>query len=226
MRGKGIHYNTETGEIRITPAHAGKSGGAATPRGSPPRMRGKVIKQVLAMLDKRITPAHAGKRAFAVQQFMEAEDHPRACGEKYPLWVNKFHDRGSPPRMRGKDSLVLLRIPYNRITPAHAGKRIVRKAIMSFTRDHPRACGEKLNFFISHDFGPGSPPRMRGKAAPTASIPLCGGITPAHAGKRSRAPRGCCCSEDHPRACGEKRTSRPETARRRGSPPRMRGKAH
>ena len=33
--------------------------------GSPPRMRGKVIKQVLAMLDKRITPACAGK-SFSV----------------------------------------------------------------------------------------------------------------------------------------------------------------
>ena len=51
------------------------------------------------------------------------------------------------------------------------------------------------------------------------------GITPAHAGKRvhprcQRTEQG-----DHPRACGEKRGRTTHTAKSRGSPPRMRGKA-
>ena len=86
MRGK-VTGNLYAGRhLRITPACAGKRdlrsrfcpAGGDHPRvcgekperfffipkqlGSPPRMRGKVIKQVLEMLDKRITPAYAGKR--------------------------------------------------------------------------------------------------------------------------------------------------------------------
>ena len=29
-------------------------------------------------------------------------DHPRVCGEKYPVMDDAFIDMGSPPRMRGK----------------------------------------------------------------------------------------------------------------------------
>ena len=86
MRGKVENTVEKHTDHRITPAYAGKSYAPAfsfpiledhprvcgektvfrtngpTTEGSPPRMRGKVIKQVLEMLDKRITPAYAGKR--------------------------------------------------------------------------------------------------------------------------------------------------------------------
>ena len=86
VRGKDGNQSTGQHRGRITPAYAGKSGfgssssaecwdhprvcgektvfrtNGPTTEGSPPRMRGKVIKQVLEMLDKRITPAYAGKR--------------------------------------------------------------------------------------------------------------------------------------------------------------------
>ena len=91
---------------RITPAYAGKSAlrgsltvmvqdhprvcgektvfrtNGPTTEGSPPRMRGKVIKQVLEMLDKRITPAYAGKSCPSVYGYGFTGDHPRVCGEK------------------------------------------------------------------------------------------------------------------------------------------------
>ena len=51
------------------------------------------------------------------------------------------------------------------ITPAHAGKSTA-KAVCTWTaKDHPRACGEKLNCSLNGFAIRGSPPRMRGKDA-------------------------------------------------------------
>ena len=49
-------------------------------------------------------------------------DHPRVCGEKCgPLrWGPEMP--GSPPRMRGKASMILIHVNGERITPAYAGK--------------------------------------------------------------------------------------------------------
>ena len=49
-------------------------------------------------------------------------------------------------------------------------------------------------------------------------------ITPAHAGKREIHGIECGVNEDHPRACGEKRSLLIILWPREGSPPRMRGK--
>ena len=50
-----------------------------------------------------ITPACAGKREKRVEKIPQIWDHPRVCGEKMIgdecLPVNK----GSPPRVRGKE---------------------------------------------------------------------------------------------------------------------------
>ena len=106
MRGKVENTVEKHTDHRITPAYAGKSYAPAfsfpiledhprvcgektvfrtngpTTEGSPPRMRGKVIKQVLEMLDKRITPAYAGKSCPGVYGYGFTGDHPRVCGEK------------------------------------------------------------------------------------------------------------------------------------------------
>ena len=50
------------------------------------------------------------------------------------------------------------------------------------------------------------------------------GITPAYAGKTMPLLRISYCSWDHPRVCGENKAERRETGRRKGSPPRVRGK--
>ena len=106
MRGKAASARLHLRNVGITPAYAGKSGeyggkthrpqdhprvcgektvfrtNGPTTEGSPPRMRGKVIKQVLEMLDKRITPAYAGKSCPGVYGYGFTGDHPRVCGEK------------------------------------------------------------------------------------------------------------------------------------------------
>ena len=85
MRGKGGKDSTVVADMGITPAHAGKSHATIAapiskedhPRtcgektdlvdqpyndlGSPPHMRGKVVKITVYLKNLRITPAHAGK---------------------------------------------------------------------------------------------------------------------------------------------------------------------
>lgn len=71
--------------------------------GSPPRMRGKVDRQLDVGVHAGITPACAGKRIRVSKTDGRAWDHPRVCGEKLfqlPLFQSPL---GSPPRMRGKD---------------------------------------------------------------------------------------------------------------------------
>ena len=66
---------------------------------------------------------------------------------------------------------------------------------------------------------------MRGKVGYEIVCFIIVGITPAHAGKRLSGYRKKTVEEDHPRACGEKRSLKAPAGTNVGSPPRMRGKA-
>ena len=126
--------------------------------------------------------------------------------------------------MRGKASLCSSKYLAPRITPAHAGKRECRSVRSGRSRDHPRACGEKQELPSTGPCGPGSPPRMRGKAKDALFLSVLWGITPAHAGKSLQKFAVCRVSQDHPRACGEKKLPSASAMGPQGSPPRMRGK--
>ena len=85
-------------------------------------------------------------------------------------------------------------------------------------------CGEKTSAKQYHSAKTGSPPRMRGKV-PTGLPSVSGSrITPAYAGKSSCVISGSTRHGDHPRVCGEKLDLYMAYVRRKGSPPRMRGK--
>ena len=49
------------------------------------------------------------------------------------------------------------------ITPARAGKSLFLEICEHELRDHPRACGEKLDGNTKTEDMQGSPPRVRGK---------------------------------------------------------------
>ena len=166
MRGKLELTFTPPRELRITPAHAGKTHPSHAPLqprsdhpracgenpvflssnsrlpGSPPRMRGKPARQRREHLGRRITPAHAGKTSKRRLPLCRRSDHPRACGENREAMKELGIEVGSPPRMRGKlpgQEKVDFR---PRITPAHAGKTFFSSATLPPVSDHPRACGE------------------------------------------------------------------------------------
>ena len=188
MRGKALLHCTVQTWRGITPAYAGKSYSLALflglhrdhPRvcgekvlkdikkaaavGSPPRMRGKALEVSTWLVLPRITPAYAGKSGASVGRLAVVRDHPRVCGEKFFVKPRKRSSVGSPPRMRGKASVLFGWCRNPRITPAYAGKRSSDTAGTDGPRDHPRVCGEKL-VDVGQTLGlTGSPPRMRGKA--------------------------------------------------------------
>ena len=147
MRGKaGTESSTPT-SARITPAYAGKRNGQSptmllrrdhprvcgeknailsgrkTEPGSPPRMRGKATPTTSGGSWHRITPAYAGKSFPAGCPRSRSRDHPRVCGEKPRRPPAAAVGIGSPPRMRGKDSIMDGLQGVHGITPAYAGKR-------------------------------------------------------------------------------------------------------
>ena len=147
MRGKVRKAKKKEGQIRITPAYAGKRAKLITllacpwdhPRvcgekffigffptrhpGSPPRMRGKEGKEDTMSEKIRITPAYAGK------------------SNRYMRDIR--FNKGSPPRMRGKAEKRIYRRRKPGITPAYAGKRKGLGSANPGGKDHPRVCGEK-----------------------------------------------------------------------------------
>ena len=71
--------------------------------GSPPRVRGKVIKVFYDLYFARITPACAGKSECSNNPLFNDEDHPRVCGEK-PSELKKDFLAKDHPRVCGEKS--------------------------------------------------------------------------------------------------------------------------
>ena len=147
MRGKVKQITSMERPVRITPAYAGKRKSPSAfavncwdhprvcgekkprnyhpgqPLGSPPRMRGKAPSRPDKINGPGITPAYAGKSSCCPKKPMYKWDHPRVCGEKPCMTMETTLHRGSPPRMRGKDTWAETPDEGSRITPAYAGKR-------------------------------------------------------------------------------------------------------
>ena len=147
-------------------------------------MRGKVTKPAQRARQCWITPAYAGKSYTRTCYAYNVRDHPRVCGEKLICCPAAGAATGSPPRMRGKGPQRGPGRGAPGITPAYAGKRWGWYVSYAALRDHPRVCGEKGVEGLKVNSMPGSPPRMRGKAATADQLGSVKGITPAYAGKR------------------------------------------
>ena len=155
--------------------------------GSPPRVRGKVVRVCMATGLRGITPACAGKSFSKCSRMSSSRDHPRVCGEKPGTFDIVTSGQGSPPRVRGKACCVSKAGLSVGITPACAGKRLMTVLTLDSQWDHPRVCGEKMLHFSGRIPSSGSPPRVRGKAVWPVLLPLPLGITPACAGKSSKS---------------------------------------
>ena len=167
MRGRGPNQIPTHKGARITPAYAGKSRSRTGPArgpwdhprvcgeelpkggdhhdhpGSPPRMRGRVIRRIRPRTAAGITPAYAGKSRSESRASQLMEDHPRVCGEESHGCTHWPTRRGSPPRMRGRVFDADYSILRSGITPAYAGKRNQFLHNFGQNGDHPRVCGEE-----------------------------------------------------------------------------------
>ena len=128
--------------------------------------------------------------------------------------------------MRGKVRYVPAGNAYSRITPAYAGKSNIMVSNSSFSKDHPRLCGEKSDMLEKITWNLGSPPPMRGKEDTRKNQRFIKRITPAYAGKSLAEFNSISFNRDHPRLCGEKFDVSQNFYMSVGSPPPMRGKAH
>ena len=95
--------------------------------GSPPHARGKEVLDTMDGWARRITPACAGKSKAAFEWYKPLQDHPRMRGEKANMRSSSSIEQGSPPHARGKVSGLIGVLLGVWITPACAGKRILRK---------------------------------------------------------------------------------------------------
>ena len=192
--------------------------------GSPPRVRGKHLHNTGYTKGQRITPACAGKTTLDSTASTTIRDHPRVCGENVGIIWDYGQGKGSPPRVRGKQSWTVTDDGQRRITPACAGKTNICYAVYVLGRDHPRVCGENSGPLQILHSQRGSPPRVRGKPGDTPRRRLSPRITPACAGKTVRSASSSHSLQDHPRVCGENVVVLDLVEVLRGSPPRVRGK--
>ena len=198
----------------------GKLGGL----GSSPRMRGKLELSVDLTLHDRLIPAHAGKTPTDCATPLDPAAHPRACGENSPANRLPWLQRGSSPRMRGKQLRANRLAARLRLIPAHAGKTKISGEFYQEYGAHPRACGENLAAQSGLCDSKGSSPRMRGKRHDPDGGMVRTGLIPAHAGKTHFYSLYIGISWAHPRACGENAGELRKFSGYVGSSPRMRGK--
>ena len=125
--------------------------------------------------------------------------------------------------MRGTEGWITEEEYKDRITPAHAGNSSAPRGMPSDSRDHPRTCGEQWLDAKSLHAELGSPPHMRGTANLLSCHSTPPGITPAHAGNRTRRRGRWGELRDHPRTCGEQDAAGARKVIDKGSPPHMRG---
>ena len=171
----------------------------------------------------RIIPAYAGSTARARPRSRKGRDHPRVCGEHERCPSRTGCLSGSSPRMRGaRGARAPLEVQAG-IIPAYAGSTPRCAARRESARDHPRVCGEHEVDQLWWWACAGSSPRMRGAPRGPRRRVEPRGIIPAYAGSTRICRRPRSAAGDHPRVCGEHRSSAPATGSAPGSSPRMRG---
>ena len=130
---------------------------------------------------------------------------------------------GSPPLVRGLPLVAWLRWPCNGITPACAGTTTLAFIAVSAKQDHPRLCGDYIDFASLLRSWQGSPPLVRGLLHFQTNSKSSNRITPACAGTTFVRNQASFSAKDHPRLCGDYYGYDMEPAYGRGSPPLVRG---
>ena len=149
-RGKRTDKSAYLNELRLIPAHAGKtrdrhwtvrspvahprsrgenpisSGGRSWPTGSSPLTRGKPRVRRSRRRAYGLIPAHAGKTHSRRQNALGPRAHPRSRGENLMNPWMRFLPAGSSPLTRGKPCVNSRRRMGLRLIPAHAGKTSLR----------------------------------------------------------------------------------------------------
>ena len=165
-RGKPNDGRGERVEVRLIPAHAGKTGFKAVddiasgahprsrgenhtsrplslkPSGSSPLTRGKPWAACTGGRGSGLIPAHAGKTIVFDIVLPFSWAHPRSRGENSFASTRPLARSGSSPLTRGKLHGELLGQVDDGLIPAHAGKTTYQNVTDAATEAHPRSRGE------------------------------------------------------------------------------------
>ncbi len=134
---------------------------------------------------------------------MVAGDHPRICGEHDASEPVSAGGAGSSPHMRGAQEFSAISNEVSGIIPAYAGSTFCVVPSNTRRKDHPRICGEHVEFAYKVTISGGSSPHMRGALAARTHLDDGLGIIPAYAGSTTVLSGIMKRSTDHPRICGE-----------------------
>ena len=125
--------------------------------------------------------------------------------------------------MRGTPGERVEHASYSGIIPAYAGNTYFALFCFWVCRDHPRVCGEHRSTRTIRCVPWGSSPRMRGTPSAVRGFRAPLWIIPAYAGNTILSHAVGRSTWDHPRVCGEHRSTLMVSWSAWGSSPRMRG---
>ena len=130
--------------------------------GSSPRIRGTLWASLWGGTLHGLTPAHTGNPLRLLESGRVAGAHPRTYGEPRRAGRLAQNSAGSPPHIRGTQTVSTSNGKPCRLTPAHTGNPSGRRTQGFLTPAHPRTYGEPspTAWVIGGDAG--SPPHIRG----------------------------------------------------------------
>ena len=110
-----------------------------------------------------IIPTRVGTRMLCRFHRLSAQDHPHACGDKYPKSQKEKSLAGSSPRVWGQEERKRCYNRKVRIIPTRVGTSGLSEKIETLVQDHPHACGDKRSSGTQRREGTGSSPRVWGQ---------------------------------------------------------------
>ena len=151
-------------------------------------------------------------------------DHLRVCGADNHAAHQSGTVKGSPPRVRSRQSIEDLSSHILGITSACA-EQTYRFAIgLIGVWDHLRVCGADNPYRNNQRQMAGSPPRVRSRRRRTSRVPAVAGITSACAEQTCSLGYGESLAGDHLRVCGADSITSDKIKAGQGSPPRVRSR--
>ena len=176
--------------------------------GSSPCVWGQADPNVCAVNLTGIIPMRVGTRFQARLLSKRLEDHPHACGDKVPCRQCQVPSQGSSPCVWGQETTITHSTGVERIIPMRVGTRILPLVYDDSLRDHPHACGDKCFSSAMKIAARGSSPCVWGQVSLLLLLLALDGIIPMRVGTSDLLRLVLVISEDHPHACGDKRSER------------------
>ena len=159
--------------------------------GLSPRVRGNPCSGAKGRIVCGSIPARAGEPSMGLARSNKPGVYPRACGGTSPTWITISPWSGLSPRVRGNRASVRWTLQNQRSIPARAGEPAERRAVRSWTRVYPRACGGTRRYSDGAAGLRGLSPRVRGNHRRYPGHADQGGSIPARAGEPIARPTRC-----------------------------------